>query len=271
LAQEAAKIAERVLRICIRALDYCPPVDLTFGEYLRALITADYDVVPNDKHGYRVAFVSAFRAFGIFPREVSTLSLDALLWRGIEDGDLSKAFERLSFSWDRDDDRLKIYSDQQATAKNLYKQLLGQKTPHRLDVLGLAEPSSEFRAWRKTTIDGEAGWVSPIEVHSIRPAHRVTPDQEVQSDLVIELTQKWGPGAERTKGDPFFRGGATVICNAEGKVRYVVRKRLGSRWRIEQQQQDVAELHRLNLWDTYAHSERIAEPFALLHQLNEPR
>ena len=39
LADEAAKSASHVLRMCIRALDYCPPVDLTFGEYLRALIT----------------------------------------------------------------------------------------------------------------------------------------------------------------------------------------------------------------------------------------
>ena len=34
--------------MCIRALDYCPAVDITFGEYLRALITADLDAVPND-------------------------------------------------------------------------------------------------------------------------------------------------------------------------------------------------------------------------------
>ena len=34
------------LNICIRALDYCPPVDLMFGEYIRALITADHDLVP---------------------------------------------------------------------------------------------------------------------------------------------------------------------------------------------------------------------------------
>ena len=50
-----------VLNICIRALDYCPPVDLVFGEYLRALITADADLVPDDKHGYRTAFIEAFR------------------------------------------------------------------------------------------------------------------------------------------------------------------------------------------------------------------
>ena len=33
LAQEATKSALHLLTMCIRALDYCPPVDLTFGDY----------------------------------------------------------------------------------------------------------------------------------------------------------------------------------------------------------------------------------------------
>ena len=35
-ADEAVKAAGRVLTICIRAIDYLPPVDITFGDYLRA-------------------------------------------------------------------------------------------------------------------------------------------------------------------------------------------------------------------------------------------
>ena len=73
LAQEAAKAAGHVLNMCFRALDYCPPVDLTFGEYLRALITADLDLMPEDEHRYRVAFIEAFRRRGLYPRDVRTL------------------------------------------------------------------------------------------------------------------------------------------------------------------------------------------------------
>ena len=36
LAAEATKSADHVLRMCIRALDYLPPVDVRFGEFLRA-------------------------------------------------------------------------------------------------------------------------------------------------------------------------------------------------------------------------------------------
>src|SRR4029453_4641902 len=41
LAEEAADTAQHVLEMCIRALDYCPPVDITFGDYLRAIAPAD--------------------------------------------------------------------------------------------------------------------------------------------------------------------------------------------------------------------------------------
>ena len=32
--------------VCVRALDYCPPVDITFGDFLRAVITSDFDLHP---------------------------------------------------------------------------------------------------------------------------------------------------------------------------------------------------------------------------------
>jgi hypothetical protein len=81
MANEAAKSARHVLRMCIRAMDYVPPVDITFGEFLRALITADFDLIPNDTRRYRVAFIEAFRRWGIYPRDVRTLSDDSLRWQ----------------------------------------------------------------------------------------------------------------------------------------------------------------------------------------------
>ncbi|HEX9872294.1 MAG TPA: hypothetical protein VGC99_27595, partial [Candidatus Tectomicrobia bacterium] len=77
---EAALLARHVLDMCIRALDYIPPVDITFGDFLRAIITADYDLDPRDERRYRVAFLEAFRSHGIFPAEVGTLSVETLLW-----------------------------------------------------------------------------------------------------------------------------------------------------------------------------------------------
>ena len=80
LAKEATKSADHVLRMCIRALDYLPPVDVRFGEFLRAVITADTDLIPDDRLNYRLAFVEAFRRRGIFPDHCLSMSPDNLLW-----------------------------------------------------------------------------------------------------------------------------------------------------------------------------------------------
>jgi hypothetical protein len=76
--EQASKLASRFLSICIRALDYCPPVDLELGEYLGALITADYDLVPDDRWAYREALIDAFRLRRIYPPYVTNLSEESL-------------------------------------------------------------------------------------------------------------------------------------------------------------------------------------------------
>ncbi len=81
LAGEASKAAGHVLSMCIRALDYCPPVDITFGEYLRAIITADIDLVQDDQLDYRLAFIEAFRRRGIYPTGIKTLSVESLQFK----------------------------------------------------------------------------------------------------------------------------------------------------------------------------------------------
>lgn len=86
LAGEAAKTATHVLSMCVRALDFCPPVDITFGEYLRAIITADYEMVKEDRHHYRLAFIDAFRRRGIYPTGIRTLSEESLRYRDEWDG-----------------------------------------------------------------------------------------------------------------------------------------------------------------------------------------
>ena len=61
-------------------LDYLPPVDVTFGDFLRALITADADFFPEDPRRYRLAFIESFRDRGIYPIDIRALAEDALRW-----------------------------------------------------------------------------------------------------------------------------------------------------------------------------------------------
>jgi hypothetical protein len=80
LAEEAQRAADRALQMCIRAIDYCPPVGITFGTYLRAIVTADYDMNPIDRQNWRLAFIESFREWGISPRATRSMAEDSLLW-----------------------------------------------------------------------------------------------------------------------------------------------------------------------------------------------
>jgi hypothetical protein len=80
LAEEAQRAADRTLQMCIRAIDYCPPVGITFGAYLRAILTADYDIDPIDQQNWRLAFIESFREWGISPRLARSMAEDSLLW-----------------------------------------------------------------------------------------------------------------------------------------------------------------------------------------------
>ena len=66
--------------MCIRAIDYCPPVGITFGAYLRAIVTADHDMNPIDQQNWRLAFIESFREWGISPRGARSMAEDSLLW-----------------------------------------------------------------------------------------------------------------------------------------------------------------------------------------------
>jgi len=81
LANEAAKSARQILSMCIRALDYCPPVDINFGDYLRALVTADTDLVPDDDLHYRIALTQTFERRGITPKDLNDNSPKTLCWK----------------------------------------------------------------------------------------------------------------------------------------------------------------------------------------------
>ncbi|SEN65036.1 hypothetical protein SAMN05192583_3255 [Sphingomonas gellani] len=89
LAREAGKTADQVLRICVRGLDYLPPVDNSFGEYLRAIVTADADLVPDDPLRYRVAFADAFRKRGIPVPGCISYAPSSLMWAEPDLSDLT--------------------------------------------------------------------------------------------------------------------------------------------------------------------------------------
>ncbi|MBT9491212.1 MAG: peptidase M4 [Paucibacter sp.] len=216
LAARASKLASQFIAICIRAIDYCPPTGMMFGDYLRALITADHDLVPDDPWDYRGALIDAFWRRGIYPRSASHLSQDALRWRAprialkpVPDLD----FATLKFRGDpaqaADADELR----RQADALGAFVTL-----PGHLGEFGLVA-AGDARLESGDTVE------RPM-VQSIRSARRAGPSGQVVFDLVAEVTQAMhvAPGPD---GPGFtHHGGCTIILSPEGEVRFVVLKSL---------------------------------------------
>src|SRR5262249_32805029 len=71
--------------MCIRAIDYCPPVDIPFGDFLRGIVTADLDYSPGDEEGFRTVFIQSFKEWGIHPRGITTIGEDTLAWPSGDD------------------------------------------------------------------------------------------------------------------------------------------------------------------------------------------
>ena len=134
MAEEAARISQHVLTMCIRALDYCAPVDVTFGEYLRAIVTADVDMDPDDQEGFRIAMIESFRKRGIYPVSVRTLSQESLIWHPptTENNEiLARIFDEefmqekvFNLTKIQEQDRYKIFSSNILLRKNIKDRLL---------------------------------------------------------------------------------------------------------------------------------------------------
>ena len=266
LAREASKVAGHVLNMCIRALDYCPPVDLFFGEYLRALITADTDLVPYDKLGYRTAFIEAFRSRGIYPSDVKHLSPGSLIWEPpplpLRQAKVRDVLKKLSTGWDMNSKRRDAYNSSDDNARIFWHWLMKEVSDTEIAALGLRR----IQKPQPFKIGDQDGELRKIEVHSVRPVRRVGPDGNIRADLVVEITQTFRPKAMPGRR---FRGGCTLLIDlATAEVRYMVRKKVDSANRLAEQVQFGIDNSDGLHGNYFADPAGVREPFALMHHVH---
>lgn len=277
LAVEASKAAQHVLLMCIRALDYCPAVSMTFGEYLRAIITADIDLVPYDDRGYRVAFIEAFRRRGIYPQGVRNLSIESLIWPTALDEE-NQAFQQMAQKLGYVPDRRHFFGDREETFNEMarYRAMLHEFIRTHLDDLPGFERLTGLSLLPNTQIpDLRAGddGKSIFEVHSLYPAQRVGPDGNLLNQFIITITQtRMVPLDPNEMGSATvpFRGGCTLILDLDTQqLRYRIPKPIDDPTRLEQQRQYMLGTASSSLRATYyAPFGRgvLKQPFAQLHR-----
>ncbi|MEA2415614.1 MAG: hypothetical protein QOI58_2271 [Thermoanaerobaculia bacterium] len=211
LCDEATRLAEEFFTICVRALDYCAPVDITFGTYLRSVLTADVDLHPEDAIGVRDALMQSFRLRGILPEGAGFFSEGAVLWPRAEANQYPPVVG-LDFG-----DPNGLTNDQKDKAAAVLKKYVADNAA----VLGFSKDA-------------------PVRVPSFHSVFRINPDGSLRTDMVVEAVQT----VEKNFNDsaPQFgkfplRGGATLIIRRpvagepgaeknEAPIRYVIAKHL---------------------------------------------
>jgi hypothetical protein len=268
-ASEAAKSAQHVLTMCIRALDYCPPVDITFGDYLRALITADYDVVPNDDRGYRLAFIDAFRSHGIYPKGLRALSEESLRWDRVSDA--ARKSDQVSLVMEL----MKNFLHAIMWKTDRYERwTLTRDWRLQLHSLLISKFQTVPEFGRDTGLDFSRlaqGRRMRFEVHALWPLQRQRPDGSPLNQMVFSVLQKkWIE--DPTHPDLRIWGGCTFIVDLQtATLRYMIRQPIddAGKDRIRRAVRFRFSPAIASLRETYSRDEEDtaegAEPFALLH------
>jgi hypothetical protein len=241
LSQEATRTATQFFRTCARALDYLPPVDVTFGDFLRAVMTAETDFDPVDAEGIRDAWMQAFRRRGILPDDAPFFSEEGLVW---PDRGRDLKVRGLPFGGPLG----LTYPERRRTANALKRFIDRDDHRARLEL----DPRVEYR------------------IPSFHPLYRMSDVGSVRWDLVVEVVQTAPLAADAFP----MRGGTTIIIstdstgggggNDEVFVRYVISKPLHGPTGTRRSQRQAAYLDQLGFRRGEA-ADRLRVNFALVH------
>jgi hypothetical protein len=223
LVKVAQRLADATLTMIIRAFDYMPPMDMTFGDFLRALVTADMDIAPEDRHGLREALIEGFRARAIYPQGVLSLAEESLAWPPATE------FEGVKLELTDDVLRWFNYESADASLKTQHDRR-GKREARAYDAELQQRAAMTFHAFATEHAEKlglRSGKAYPISVRGFHPVARVSPSGRVLNEIVLRFEQeeKGDPDNPRFGGLP-LRGGCTVIASVDGEIRYVIGKPL---------------------------------------------
>ena len=257
LTWECVRTAQSVLSMCIRATDYLPPVDPTFSDFLRAMVTADFELNRSDDSGLRGDMIEAFRTWGIRPKAVGSLAVQSILLdaedtsRTSPDSKLAEIVSKLSIFGARQLERNRDYSPskdrperkrrspsklsarsewimQQSPIKDIWTEgsdalppLSEEDEPEEI----LRDVARELGAWATNPDNRNRLKLDPdlkVAVRGFHPVHRTASTGELLVEMVAHFVQTMAPSEDL--GGLKYRSGVTMIANIDGHIRYIIHK-----------------------------------------------
>lgn len=227
VADEAVKNADRLLGMIVRAIDYLPAVDVNFGDVVRAIVTADRTLYPDDSDHLRRNLVEAMRARGIYPDRVTSLADSALAWPAPERElnlidrdstiDLKNLIMSATMDLDTSGEAGAVEPDwaRGAATDHPKGQLMGQ-------VVGWAN-----RHAVELALDPDPAHM--IALVGLHVAYRRAEDQQPRPELVLQLMQRRVDLEDQTLSKntrPCFRAATTLIAGVDGRIKHIVVKPL---------------------------------------------
>ncbi|WP_427135243.1 hypothetical protein [Pseudarthrobacter sp. S9] len=248
----AAMNADRFLGMVVRAFEYLPVVDVTFGDVVRAIVTADQGLYPDDVAHLRAILVEALRRRGIYPAGVTSLADEALVWSkppldlnlsgGINAVDLAPLI--LEATLDLDTGSTVSFADDHGTTPPSGEAVPGPAAPGQAAHAQLNAQSknkpylARIRDWGEEHayelgLDKAAG---KIEMVSARAAYLQASDGQPRPIIAIQFAQRRDDLEDQRTDDTgaqirrsqraAIRAGTTVIARVDGRVEFLVTKPL---------------------------------------------
>ncbi len=216
VTREAIVTADRYLAMVVRAFDYLPPVDVTFGDVIRAIVTSDHALYPADALGLRGNLIEALRRRGIYPDRVISLTDAALIWPGpgdtlsLTDGNPPVPLDELVLDASTRLDP--TVEPARALRPTLFRALTLWARSHAISI-GF-EPSL------------------PIALDSVDVAYRQADDLQPRPEIVVQYTQRrrdleaeYQPDLPQRARTP-LRAGTTLIARVDGTIQHIISKPL---------------------------------------------
>ena len=222
LAGEAVATANRILGMVVRAIDYLPVVDPTFGDVLRAVVTADRDLFPDDTGRLRATLVESLRRRGIYPDQAASLTDEDLVWPRpdglrLVDGGRAIDLAPLILAATQDLDPSGEAGESLRPGESVGPDDAGSTVVRRL-----ARDLARWGSAHCAALGLEP--TLPCALHGMHVTYQAGADHQVRPQVILQFTQRRPDLQDGAL--PAVRAATTVVAGVDGRVRYLVTKPL---------------------------------------------